>query len=114
MIKHKGQIVPKYLIRSIEKKAQHLVKFGCDCEIINDKVYPIADGNVFVIPSTSHVRVKKGKRKVKGFDCGHAKIDSRKYGTINTCFYIESPINQFKLKQIDFNIGPKPEFCITT
>lgn len=114
MIKKKGSIVPKNLVRSIEKKAQHLVKFGCDCEVINDRVYPITDGNVFVIPSTTHVRIKKGKRKVKGFDGRHAKVDSRKYGAVNTCFYIEPPINQFKLKQIDFNIGPEPEFAITT
>ena len=34
MIKRKGQIVPRYLCKSIEKKAQHLIKFGADVEII--------------------------------------------------------------------------------
>ena len=44
MIKRKGQIFPKYLCRSIEKKAQHLVKFGCDVEITGKKIEMLSSG----------------------------------------------------------------------
>ena len=67
MIKRKGQIVPKYLVRSIEKKAQHLIKFGCDVEIIGMKITGISEGDVIVIPAVTHVLRKKRQRTFKGF-----------------------------------------------
>ena len=104
MIKKKGQIVPKNIVRAIERRSQHLVKFGCDCEVINNKVYPMVGGDVFVIPSTTHVRIKKGKRKVKGFDGGNCSVDCSKYGAvIRSCFYIESPSPKFQLDSLEFN-----------
>ena len=105
MIKRKGQIVPKSIVRAIEKKSQHLVKFGCDCEVINNKVYPISDGDVFVIPSVTHVRIKKGKKKVKGFDGGNAYVNGSKYNAnIRSCFYIESPSPKFTMQSLEFKM----------
>ena len=68
MIKRKGQIVPKYLVKSVEKKAQHLVKFGCDVEI-NGRVLTAINGGVcIVIPEAKYCNMKKNKRTVKGFN----------------------------------------------
>jgi len=67
MIKRKGQIVPRYLCKSIEKKAQHLIKFGADVEIIGRKIKVLSDGCAITISSATHVLKKKRQRKVKGF-----------------------------------------------
>jgi hypothetical protein len=69
MIKRKGQIVPKYLCRSIEKKAQHLVKFGADVEITGKTIKMLTDGYAICIPDVKHVLKKKNQRTVKGFVC---------------------------------------------
>lgn len=70
MIKRKGQIVPKYLVRAIEKKSQHLVKFGCDVEIAGRTIKPLHEnggGVCIVIPDTKYCNTKKNKKRVKGF-----------------------------------------------
>lgn len=67
MIKRKGQIVPRYLVKSVERKAQHLVKFGCDVEITGKKIKALSDGYVILIPDVSHVLIKRNRVKVKGF-----------------------------------------------
>ncbi len=69
MIKKKGQIVPRYLCRSIEKKAQHIIKFGCDVLIEGKVVTALSDGYAICIPSTTHVLKKKRQKTVKGFSC---------------------------------------------
>ena len=67
MIKRKGQIVPRYLVKSVERKAQHLVKFGCDVEITGKKIKALSDGCVILIPDVRHVLIKRNKVSVKGF-----------------------------------------------
>lgn len=74
MIKRKGQIVPKYLVRSIEPKAQHLVKFGCDVEITGKSIRAISEGSVILIPSTTHVLKKKRQKTVKGFSFHNLRV----------------------------------------
>jgi len=74
MIKKKGQIVPRYLCKSIERKAQHLVKFGTDVEIIGKSVRLLSDGCAIHIPSTTHVLKKKRQRTVKGFAFSGASL----------------------------------------
>ena len=68
MMKKKGQIVPKYLCESIEKKAQHIVKFGCDVEIKGKQITALSDGCAIRVPSVTHVLKKKRQRAVKGFN----------------------------------------------
>lgn len=67
--KRKGQIVPKCLIKSVEKKAQHLVVFGCDVEICRSKktVKALSEGCILYIPSVNHVLKKRNQVSVKGF-----------------------------------------------
>lgn len=67
--KKKGQVVPKWLVKSLEKKAQHLVKFGCDVKIYRGakKVVAISEGCIFYIPYIEHVLKKKNQVRVKGF-----------------------------------------------
>jgi hypothetical protein len=81
MIKKKGQIVPKYLCESVEKKAQHLVKFGADVEIIGKTIKMLSDGYAIHIPSTTHVLKKKNQKTVKGFNL----IDLRIIGFGGNC-----------------------------
>lgn len=68
IIKRKGQIVPKYLVESVEKKAQHLIKFGADVRIEGRKITALGGGTCIEVPSTTHVLKKKRQRRVKGFD----------------------------------------------
>jgi len=68
MIKKKGQIVPKYLCKSIEKKAQHLVKFGADVEVAGRTIKLLSEGCAICIPSVTHVLKKKQQKTVKGFE----------------------------------------------
>jgi len=67
MFKRKGQIVPRNLCKSVEKKAQHLVKFGADVEIKGKEVKLLSDGCFLVIHGCKHVLKKKRQRTVKGF-----------------------------------------------
>lgn len=69
MIKRKGQIVPRYLCESIEPKARHLVKFGCDVEIKGRVIKGLSRGYIITVPfpCVTHVLKKKNQRKVKGF-----------------------------------------------
>lgn len=67
MIKRKGQIVPKYLVKAFEKKAQHLIKFGCDVEIIGRTVKSINGGVGMILPDVKYCNLNKNKRLVKGF-----------------------------------------------
>lgn len=75
MIKRKGQIVPRYLVKSVERKAQHLVKFGCDVEITGKKIKALSVGCVILIPDVSHVLIKRNKVSVKGFIIDGLTID---------------------------------------
>ena len=68
MIKKKGQIVPKYLVKAVEKKSQHLVKFGCDVEIEGRTLTALDGGTAIIIPEVKYCNMKKNKRLVKGFD----------------------------------------------
>lgn len=77
--KRKGQIVPKCFVKSIEKKAQHIVTFGCDVEICRASrtVKALTNGSIFYIPYTHHVLKKKSQVTVKGFSVeGVSVIDS--------------------------------------
>ena len=73
MIKKKGQIVPKYLCRSIEKKAQHTIKFGCDVEIIGKTIKALSDGYIMYLPCIDVLK-KKRKRTWKGADCKNLRL----------------------------------------
>lgn len=75
MFKKKGQIVPRYLCESIEKKAQHLVKFGADVEIIGKNIKLLSNGYAILIPTTTHVLKKKNQKTVKGFIMDSVSID---------------------------------------
>lgn len=67
--KRKGQIVPRWLVKSVEKKAQHLITFGADVEICRGKksVKVLSEGCAFYIPCKKYVLEKKTRRRVKGF-----------------------------------------------
>ena len=64
----KGQIVPRYLVKSIEPKARHLVKFGADVEVLGRAIRMLSDGCAIYIPCVTHVSKKKRQRTVKGFE----------------------------------------------
>jgi hypothetical protein len=68
VIKKKGQIVPKYLCRSVEKKAQHTIKFGCDVEIKGKTIKALSKGYVMHVPCIDVLK-KKNKRTWKGAVC---------------------------------------------
>jgi len=68
MIKRKGQIVPKNLVKAVEKKSQHLVKFGCDVSITGKTITALNGGTVIVVPEARYCNLKKNKRTVKGFN----------------------------------------------
>jgi len=74
MIKKKGQIVPRYLCKSIERKAQHLVKFGTDVEIIGKSIRILSGGYAIRVASATHVLKKKRQRKVKGFEISNISV----------------------------------------
>ena len=80
--KRKGQIVPKCFIKSIEKKAQHIIFFGCDVEICraSKTVKALTDGCIFYAPATTHVLKKKNKVTVKGFLVGEVNVIGYGYG----------------------------------
>jgi len=99
MIKRKGQIVPKYLVKSVEKKAQHLVKFGCDVEISGMTVTAINGGVGIIIPDVKYCNTKKNKRRVKGFEFGVIKF----IGT-DTCIEATGQQN-ISLKSVSFSVG---------
>jgi hypothetical protein len=67
MIKKQGSIIPKYLVKSLEKKAQHIVKFGCDVEIKGRSIKALTVGVIISIPQIKYVNKKKRQRLVKGF-----------------------------------------------
>ncbi|QZI90345.1 hypothetical protein MYOV003v1_p0021 [Vibrio phage 207E48.1] len=50
----KGSIVPKYLMRTIDKKQQHVLKFGCDVLVENRRLTPQTEGSIFVVPYVTH------------------------------------------------------------
>lgn len=64
MIKRKGQIVPRRFVESIDKKSSHLVKFGCDVQIIGNKITSLnGDGPVIIVPSKNMFSRKKDKER---------------------------------------------------
>ena len=76
MIKRKGQIVPRFIAKAVEKKSQHLLTFGCDVEInhLNKEVRQLTDGSIFRIPSNKYILQKKNKKTVKGFYFSFIKV----------------------------------------
>ncbi len=64
----KGQIVPRYLVKSVEPKSSHLVKFGADVEVYGKTIRMLSDGCAIYVPCVTHVLKKKRQRTVKGFD----------------------------------------------
>ncbi|NOS39036.1 MULTISPECIES: hypothetical protein [Bacteria] len=88
MLKRKGQIVPKYLVKSVEKKAQHLVKFGCDVEINGRTLTAINGGVCIVIPEVKYCNMKKNKRTVKGFN-----FDGISFVGFDTCIHVTGQRN---------------------
>jgi hypothetical protein len=80
MLKKKGQIVPKYLCKSIEKKAQHLVKFGADVEVTGRTIKLLGEGCAIYIPAVTHVSKKKQQKTVKGFEFVGVHIDTTGLG----------------------------------
>lgn len=68
VIKKKGQIVPKRLVKAVEKKSQHLVKFGCDVEIKGKTITALNGGTAIIVPEAKYCNMKKNKRLVKGFN----------------------------------------------
>lgn len=88
MIKKKGQIVSKYLVKAVEKKSQHLVKFGCDVEIKGRTVTALNGGIAIIIPEAKYCNMKKNKRLVKGFN-----FSSIEFVGFDTCISITGQSN---------------------
>lgn len=84
IIKKKGQIVPKYLVASVEKKAQHVIKFGCDVEIKGRKITAKSDGYIIYIPNVTHVLKKKRQITFKGAVVDNLTLMGH-IGNIRTC-----------------------------
>ena len=82
--KRKGQIVPKCFIKSIEKKAQHIIVFGCDVEICraSKTVRALTDGCIFYVPATTHVLKKKNQVTVKGFSVDGVSVTGYEDGDL--------------------------------
>lgn len=88
----KGQIVPRFLVKCSDRKAQHLVKFGCDVEVYGKTIEAITYGSVFELPCTLRRKMKNGTKKrvafnfiglyIKGF-CGNALEDNSIRPTIS-------------------------------
>lgn len=69
-VKKAGSIVPKRFCSTANRKARHLIKFGCDVFIHGNTIYaqPGASEAAIVIPANAVTMVKQGrfsKRKVK-------------------------------------------------
>ena len=80
--KRKGQIVPKCFVKSIEKKAQHIIVFGCDVEICraSKTVKALTDGCIFYVPITTHVLKKKNQVTIKGFSVSEVSVTGYNHG----------------------------------
>lgn len=61
--KKKGSIVPSWLIRMVEKKSQHQLKFGCDVCIDGYTIQatPNFNGCVIYDPSRRYCNLKQNK-----------------------------------------------------
>lgn len=88
LIKKKGQIVPKYLVKAVEKKSQHLVKFGCDVLIDGKSISSVNGGIAIIIPEAKYCNLKKNKKLVKGFD-----MDSITFSGFDTCIHVTGQTN---------------------
>ncbi|CAH9016643.1 conserved hypothetical protein [Vibrio phage 150E35-1] len=55
-----GSIVPKYLMRTVVSKQQHVLKFGCDVMVEGRKITPVTAGSIFLVP---YVETTRHKRK---------------------------------------------------
>lgn len=81
MIKRKGQIVPRWLVKS-KNKFSHTVRFGCDVEICGRKIKALSEGSVIELTKAYVGGKNKPKCYVKGvviddlhvivFSCGSA------------------------------------------
>lgn len=106
MIKRKGSIVPKRFIRAIEKKSQHLVKFGCDVELVGiGEIVALTDGDIICVPKNKYVNMNKNKKTVKGFDFSSIKFKRNKEHQQGACFSIQQQSNLY-FKPIEMNITP--------
>lgn len=56
--------MPKWIVRAIEKKSQHVIKFGCDVRIDVSRrhITQLSHGSIIVIPYVTHVLKKKSKK----------------------------------------------------
>lgn len=88
-LKKKGQIVPKRFVKAIEKKSQHIVKFGCDVEIVGNTIYMLSDGCAIHIPYVKYCNAKKNKRIVKGFVVSDSiRIDGSRVKDFTCPFFV--------------------------
>lgn len=82
MFYKKGQIVPNQLIKR-KSKVSHLVRFGCDCQLIGRELFALSSGNLIEVYK-QRINGKKGKphkylgelifTDIKGNDCDKAFI----------------------------------------
>lgn len=59
----KGKIIPRSLIKTKHRKAQHNLKFGCDVDVIGKKIIALTDGYIFDIPLVVFAVRKNGTKQ---------------------------------------------------
>ncbi len=96
MIKKKGSIVPKRFVQAIEKKSQHLIKFGCDVELVGmNKIVALSDGDIICVPSNKYVNTNKNKKTVKGFNFSSVIFKRKESSGNGSCYRIEEQTNLY-------------------
>lgn len=106
MIKKKGSIVPKRFVKAIEKKSQHLVKFGCDVELVGtNEIVALTDGDIICVPNTKYVNMNKNKKTVKGFDFSSVHFTRKDTNSKGACFRIDGQSNLW-FKPIQVSVKP--------
>lgn len=115
IFKKKGSIIPKRFMASVEKKGQHVLKFGCDIKIVGNTIYPLTQGCVFVVPYAKYVNLKKNKgtnkKRWKGvIMTNKVHIDGRLCTEgDNTCISVDLAPQPFQVTPPpyeDFSISP--------
>lgn len=74
MIKRKGQIIPKRIIKATNKKYQHLFKFGCDVEIVGKNVTSLDGGVALIYPNQKTVKRPSKITPVTGMQFGSGVV----------------------------------------
>lgn len=106
MIKKKGSIVPKRFVRAIEKKSQHLVKFGCDVEIVGiNEIIALTDGDIICVPNNKYVNTRKNKKTVKGFSFSNVHFKRQDISSKGACFRIDGQSNLW-FKPMEVVVSP--------